>query len=171
MPLRFSIRGLSAIVLFLGFGFGALRGATIGWVAASILLAVLVLCVTTLGALVRRGPSRPAWVGFALFGWVYFLLHFGPWADWKRGFGPAHFTTWAIDALLLPRLAPELQEGTTAAGFEGYVKVKSGRSGSLVCAVSHALGSLLFGCVGSLSGFLLAARRDGSSRGTPPAIG
>jgi len=70
MRVRYTIRGLTALVLLLGFGFAALRGATLGWATASILTALLALCSATLGAVVRRGSSRPSWIGFAIFGWA-----------------------------------------------------------------------------------------------------
>ena len=58
MRVRYTIRDLTALVLLLGFGFAALRGATLGWATASILIALLALCSATLGAEVRRGSSR-----------------------------------------------------------------------------------------------------------------
>jgi hypothetical protein len=167
MRLRVTIRGLSVLVLLLGFGFAALRGATLGWATASILAALLTLCASTLGAVVRGGPSRPAWLGFAIFGWAYFLLHFGPGAEWKRGYSPAHFTTWAIDGLLLPRLAPELEEGRAVGGVEEFVILRSGKSGSFFCAASHALASLLFGLLGSALGLALSRRDDRPEVGHP----
>jgi hypothetical protein len=167
MCVRFTIRGVSALVLLLGFGFAALRGATLGWATASILIALLALCSATLGAIVRRGPSRPVWVGFAIFGWAYFLLHFNPWAEWTTGYSPAHFTTWAIDSLLVSRLAPELEEGHAIAGVQSFVILRSGKSGSFFCAVFHATASLLFGFFGSALGIVLAERSESPGERCP----
>jgi hypothetical protein len=160
MRIRYTIRDLTALVLLLGFGFVALRGATLGWATASILIALLVLCSATLGAVIRRGSSRPCWVGFAIFGWAYFLLHFNPWAQWTTGYSPAHFTTWAIDSLLGPRVDPELEMGHLMGGVESFVILGSGKSGSFFCAVFHAIASLLFGLVGSAVGIVLSERSE-----------
>ena len=161
MRVRFTIRGVSALILLLGFGFAALRASTLGWATASILIALLALCSATLGAVVRRGSSRPSWVGFAIFGWAYFLLHFNPWAEWTTGYSPAHFTTWAIDRLLVSRLDPELEAGQAMGGVESFIiHHPSGKSGSFFCAVFHAIASLLFGLVGSALGIVLSERSE-----------
>ena len=167
MRVRFTIRGLMALVLLLGFGFAALRGATLGWAVASILIALLALCSATLGAVVRCGSSRPSWVGFAIFGWAYFLLHFGPWAEWTTGYSPAHFTTWAIDRLLLSRLDPELEAGQAISGVESFVILSSGKSGSFFCAVFHTIASLLFGLIGSALGIVLSERSESQGEKGP----
>jgi hypothetical protein len=145
MRLRVTIRGLIALVLLVGFGLAALRGATIGWTAASILAVLAILCTATLGGLVRRGPSRSEWIGFALFGWAYFLLHFGPWADWKRGYGPARFTTSAVVSLIMPRLDADLDGSEFVGGLEEFVILRSGKGAAFFCVALHALASLLFG--------------------------
>jgi hypothetical protein len=160
MRLRISIRGLIALVLLVGFALAALRGASLGWATASILMALLALCTATLGSLTRSGPRRAPWLGFAVFGWAYFLLHFGPWSQWVSGYGPARFTTWAIDGLILPRLDPELESGIAVAAQEGFITLRSGRGGSFFCAVSHALVSLLFGLTGSLIGSFMGAQHN-----------
>ena len=160
MRFRISIRGLIALVLFVGFALAALRGASLGWATASIMLALVALSMATLGCLTGSGPGRSSWIGFAVFGWIYFLLHFGPAAEWKKGYGPAHFTTWALDGLLLPRVSPELEEGHAVGGYEEFVILRGGRSGSFFIASSHALMSILFGLLGSVLGSVLATRGE-----------
>jgi hypothetical protein len=158
--LRVTIRALVALVLIIAFALAALRGANVGWAAASILATLVALCTATLGGLVRRGPSRPEWIGFALFGWAYFLLHFGPWADWKKGYGPARFTTWAVVGLVLPRLDPELDGSEFVGGLEEFVILRSGRGSAFFCATFHSLASLLFGLIGAAVGFTVSARGE-----------
>ncbi|MCE9525640.1 MAG: hypothetical protein K8R36_06260, partial [Planctomycetales bacterium] len=34
------------------------------------------ICLALAGAIIVRGESRPFWIGFAIFGWAYFLLAF-----------------------------------------------------------------------------------------------
>lgn len=158
MRFRISIRGLIALVVLVGFPLAALRGASLGWATASILLAMVALCSAVVGSLVRQGPDRAPWVGFAIFGGAYFLLHFGPTAEWKKGYGPARFTTWALDSLVLPRIFPELEEGISVSSVEEFAILSSGRSGSFFCASAHALTAILFGLIGSVIGSSLAAR-------------
>ena len=47
--------------------------------SCAILLALGAICGATVGAILRRGPGRGAWLGFAVFGWAYFLLTLSPW--------------------------------------------------------------------------------------------
>lgn len=156
MPLRFSIRGLIALVFLIGFSLAALRGASLGWATASLLLALIALCTMTAGALTGRRAGRAPWVGFAVFGWAYFLLHFGPTAQWKGGYGPAHLTTWAIDSIIIPRVFPELEEGRPIAGVEEFVILGDGRSGSFFCVACHSLMSIFFGLLGSAIALVIA---------------
>jgi hypothetical protein len=166
--LRITIRALVALVLIIGCALAALRGANLEWAVASILATLAALCTATLGGLVRRCPSRSAWIGFALFGWAYFLLHFGPWVDWKKGYGPARFTTWAVVGLVLPRLDPELDGSEFVGGLEEFVILGSGRGAAFFCASFHSLSSLLFGLMGAAVGFTVSARGEKAyARGQP----
>jgi hypothetical protein len=161
MRIRSNVRSLLALILLLGFGLAALKGATLIWATASILIALSALCSSTLGAIFRYGSSRPCWVGFAVFGWVYFFLHFNPWAQWTTGYGPAHFTTWAVDSLIVSRMDPELEAGRAVGSVEEFIILRSGRSGSFFCAVFHAIASLLFGLAGSTIGIILSESSEG----------
>lgn len=158
MRLRITIRQLITLVLFVGFALAALRAANPGWAAASILASLSILCTATLGSVIGDGRTRSLWIGFALFGWAYFLLHFGPWADWKKGYGPARFTTWAVVGLVLPRLDPELDGSEFVGGLEEFVILSSGRGAAFFCASFHGLASLLFGLVGAAIGFTVSTR-------------
>ncbi len=88
MTARFSIRALLAFILLVGFGLAALRGATLPWAAASILLALAAVGTSVLGVATRRGRDRAPWLGFAVFGGLYFGLHFGPRAIASRSSSP-----------------------------------------------------------------------------------
>jgi hypothetical protein len=70
---RISIAGLMAVVLFISVGFVALRYASDEWAGIVTMLALGILTLAIVGAIYRRGARRAAWVGFALFGWVYLL--------------------------------------------------------------------------------------------------
>ena len=160
MRFRLSIRGLLALVGFLAFAFAALRGSSLGWATASILLAIVALATATLACATWQGPGRASWIGFAIFGWIYFLIHFGPIAQWKKGHGPEHFTTWTLDGILLPLIAPGLEEGVPTAGEEEFVILRSGKSGSFFDAVAHASMTILLGLLGALLGPILTTRGE-----------
>jgi hypothetical protein len=170
---RPTIAGLMVLILVLAIGLAALRGATLPWAVASIVLALMVLCSSLVGVAIRRGAGRALWIRFAIFGWTYFLLHFGPGVEWKSGYGPAQFTTWAVDRLLLPRIAPELEEGQPIGGAEEFViLLNSGQSGSFFDATFHAWASVIFGLLGSAIGLILsepAARAREGAAGSKPS--
>jgi hypothetical protein len=102
------------------------------------------------------------WVGFALFGWAYFLLHFGPLANWRTGYGPARLTTWAVATVVLPRVAPQLDSsqffGGVVGAVEEFIMLRSGRGAAFFCAVFHSLASVLFGLLGGTVGMAIHGR-------------
>ena len=88
---RFSFAGMMGIVVLIAFGCGALRSASDLWASAALTLAVAVLFAGILGVLFRRLDARAFWSGFALFGWGYAVLVFGPWLN--TNIGPQLVTT------------------------------------------------------------------------------
>ncbi len=70
-PFRVSIRGLMALVLFVAFGFVALRYASETWAGLVVMMTLGVLILAFLGIVYRRGARRAFWVGFVLLGWGY----------------------------------------------------------------------------------------------------
>jgi hypothetical protein len=72
----------------------ALLNATPLWASTWFSLTIFVLLLGTLSAIFRQGNRRPFWIGFGLFGWVYLLLAFEPWAD--QDLAPALLSTHGI---------------------------------------------------------------------------
>ena len=66
-------------VLVLAVGFAGLSTASALWASAVFTLAVTLLAGAILGAVACRGPSRIAWLGFAVFGWTYVPATFWLW--------------------------------------------------------------------------------------------
>ena len=66
--LRFTLAQLMAVVLFIGFGFAALRNANGLWASATFSLAILTVSVAVAGACSRQGRARMPWAGFAVAG-------------------------------------------------------------------------------------------------------
>jgi hypothetical protein len=68
--LRFSIAQLMAVVLFVGFGFAALRNANAFWSSATFSLAIITVSVAFVGACARKEGTRMSWAGFATAGGI-----------------------------------------------------------------------------------------------------
>jgi hypothetical protein len=94
---RFSLRALMVSIVLLGLAFAGLRSSTPLWanIWFSFSLAMLTLAVPV--AVYRHGEQRAFWVGFATFGWVYFIVSLGPWFQTELGFQLA--TTTLLDLL------------------------------------------------------------------------
>jgi hypothetical protein len=141
---RLTVAQSMAIVLFLGFGFAALRNADEFWASATYTLAFLVISVGPLGALARKGRARMAWAGFAVFGWSRFLVGALPLTSnsvFGQTLSPGLLSERGFTLVLPYLLAP--------AGFtEFHVQVFS------------SLEIILFGLVGAILGRLLAEKDD-----------
>ena len=118
-------------------------------------------------AILRRGPGRGAWLGFAVFGWAYFLMTLSPWGG-EYGLGPARFLTRASTALLL-QIDPDLVEMPVAGVEEFAVFAGTGKSRSYYHGIFHALTAVIFAAAGALVGRVVAASGDPEpSRPTTP---
>jgi hypothetical protein len=73
---HFSIRSFLAVITLLALGLGAM--ASQSELAASCALTVFLSLVglATAVAFVRRAPNRAFWIGFAVFGWMYWWVEF-----------------------------------------------------------------------------------------------
>lgn len=80
---RVSLAGISGVFLVAGIVAAALRAPSERWASGAFSLAVLVLAAATLGACCAQGERRGYWGGFAILGWGYMFLCFGPWCDSK----------------------------------------------------------------------------------------
>jgi hypothetical protein len=69
--------GMLAIVAIAGAELAALRSGSATWAAITV-TAVFILLLTSIVATVL-GPDRSTWIGFAVFGWGYACVAFGPW--------------------------------------------------------------------------------------------
>jgi hypothetical protein len=167
---RFTLAALMGAVALVAVGVAALRSPTALWASLVILLALGAICGATVGAILRRGPARGAWLGFAVFGWAYFLLTLSPWGG-EYGLGPARFLTRASTALLL-QIDPDLVEMPVAGVEEFAVFAGTGKSRSYYHGIFHALTAVIFAAAGALVGRVVAASGDPEpSRPTTPGAG
>jgi hypothetical protein len=129
-----------AFVIFIGFGFAALRNANEIWASATFTLAFFMITMAPLGALVRRGTARMAWSGFGIFGWARLLIDAFPHPDFTL-FGampsPGLLTDRVFDYLL--------RYLSTPGGLDNYP-----------AQVCHSLQIILFGLLGTVLGRLMA---------------
>ena len=160
--LRFTLAQLMAIVLFIGFGFAAMRLGSLLWASAVFTLTVAVLSVAVLGTMARRGRARMTWAGFALFGWVYLGTTFGPWADVHGVTAPPYVTRWPLDYW-----DAKLRSGgwmdTVPTGemlFPRFPTAVTQPDVFQARRIGHCLAAIVFGLVGAVSGRLLAPRNE-----------
>jgi hypothetical protein len=75
---RLSVRTLMVLIVGAAAGLAALRDASETWAGIMLALVLMILGTAIFGAIYNRGRRRAGWLGFAVFGWGYFMLAFGP---------------------------------------------------------------------------------------------
>jgi hypothetical protein len=70
---QFSLAGTLWLVAFVALGFAAVRNASNLWLGATFIATLGLLCASVLGAVLERSRGGVWWLGFALFGWAYFV--------------------------------------------------------------------------------------------------
>ena len=76
--LQFSLRTLLLVAVVVAIGCAALVQPTEIWRQAVVTMTVLILLISTLAAIFGQGSLRATAGGFAVAGWMYFLLAFSP---------------------------------------------------------------------------------------------
>jgi hypothetical protein len=145
-------------IALVAVGVAALRSPTALWASLVILLALGAICGATVGAILRRGSDRGAWLGFAVFGWAYVLLTLSPWGG-EYGLGPARFLTRASSALLL-QIDPDLVEMPVGVVEDFAVFAGTGKSRSFYHGIFHGLTAVIFAAAGAVVGRVIAALGD-----------
>jgi hypothetical protein len=79
---RLSVGGLLAVVGVIALWAASLRASTAATVSVATTATLAALLAAVLGAVIRRGPARTFFLGFAVFGVTYFV--FVNW-DWVGG--------------------------------------------------------------------------------------
>jgi MFS family permease len=77
--LQVSIAAITLIVVACAMALTALRTASDFWLSAFYTFTTVLLLLAVIAARFRRGNERTFWFGFAVFGWGFFLLGYGPW--------------------------------------------------------------------------------------------
>jgi hypothetical protein len=98
---QFTILEMAGAVALVGLAIAALRDPTEFWTRLSFTLAILGVAVAVLGAIVRHGPDRHVWLGWALFSGGYLILAFAPWLETEVR---PHLLTTGLLEWLYPRI-------------------------------------------------------------------
>jgi len=155
-PLQFSVRQLLIAVAFVAVGIAALRNANSWWMSAFWGAVPLLLAVAILLVIFRRASAQAFWIGFALFGWLYFgivLVAYWPTANSPRYDALAFHQLWTtklIDwtyAKMIPEPQRNSQIPNPAAQGGGLGGIPGGFGGQ-----AGAFGSGMGG-MGSMGGF------------------
>jgi hypothetical protein len=147
------------VVLVAAILFAVFRNASPLWAGIVYLLVLGILGMAVLKAVPRLDTRRMTWLGFAVFGVSYFLLSISSTlpTEFEDPFPPTALIDWIIG-----------QFRTTAVGGSATklsVWVRTGtRSVSIAPfrQIGHSILTLLFGLVGAIIGWSLAARDRGS---------
>ena len=166
--LRFSVAGLMAIVLLLALGLAALRANSEFWASAIFTAVVILLSASVVGAIVARGLTQSTSTGMAVFGWIYLVIAFGPWAKDTIG-SPPLLTSALLEYLQdyvvsdTPYLVAVQQSRTSNAAYS--LRGKGPQGGAPAARLidvtpywhtGHSLGAFLFGILGAVGGRLMA---------------
>jgi hypothetical protein len=73
--------GMVLVVAAFAMAFAALRSGSDLWFGAFYTFTVVLLLLAVIVARFRHGDEKAFWFGFAVFGWGFFLVGFGPWMN------------------------------------------------------------------------------------------
>ena len=138
-----------AVVLYVGFGFAALRNANDFWASTTLTVAIVTVSAAVVGAIARKGKARVTWTGFAVFGWACVIIWLSPTLS-STGFGrpqqlaPPLLMTWGFN-----RLRQYIQPMPLNVLSLTYYE-----------QVSRSLEIMMLGLVGAFLGRLLVVKDD-----------
>lgn len=114
---RVSIAAVMSFIVVCAVAIAAMRYANEAWSVGMVSLAAFALVWSLLCIAYRRAAKRAFWVGFAVFGWIYFGLALAPHVS--DGFAP-HLPTSRGLGLAYAKLHPDRSNGVvnlTASNF------------------------------------------------------
>jgi hypothetical protein len=101
---RLTIASLSGAVIYCGIIFAGLRSGSNDWFKSIYTLTFVTLVFAAIAARYRG----PFWYGFAIAGWAYFIIGFGPWIGAPIGSEPQQ----AVNRNLVTSVVLEFVSGT-----------------------------------------------------------
>ena len=139
--LRFTIAQSMAIVLYVGFGFAALRNADAFWASATFSLAIISVSVALAGAFARKKEARMSWAGFAFAGGACLVI----WLSTSQTVGSLNGPPQPLLYSFQPFINPMASGGRA---FIAYTQI------------CHSLDVILLGLVGAALSRLVAVKND-----------
>lgn len=94
---RFSIRGMMIVILLLAMAFAGLRTPTRLWANVWYTMSLFGVAIAIPLAVAEHEGRRLFWIGFAVCGWVYFLIALAPWVEEQTSYRLA--TTAVLDII------------------------------------------------------------------------
>ena len=147
---QFTLTSLFGLTVLVALACTALLNATPLWASTWFSLTVFVLLLGTLAAIFHQGSRRPFWIGFGLFGWVYLLLAFEPWAD--QDLTPALLSTHGIarlDSSLENEGEPVVIKNVISFTTHSRIRLWTLSNPSFM-QIGHSVFALLFGLFGGM---------------------
>ncbi|MDB5351202.1 MAG: hypothetical protein JWN86_2449 [Planctomycetota bacterium] len=176
---RMTLGGLFVAVMVTAVELSALAKPSYVSAPAAFLLAIVVLLCASIGARFGREP-RASWWGFALFGWAYFGLAFGPWmqserddpAVWKSMPPPTEGLLLRARETLYDSFFPA--DGKNSPEYTRAMETLLETRGHFMEA-GHSLFALLFAMMGAVLGPIVASgppppRRTSAARSVPMEV-
>jgi len=118
---RLSIAALMGFIFIFGVGLAAFRYTNKLWASFFFSLAIGAMVIASLGAVFHRGLPQRFWAGYAICGWLYLVMNFGPWFEYEVS--PYLFTTACLDLIYPHVAAPEqtamVDKGNAVFGLAG----------------------------------------------------
>ncbi len=152
---RTSILGMVLVIAVFAMAFAALRSASDLWFGAIYTFTMVLLMLAVIVARFRHGDEKAFWFGFAVFGWGFFLLGFGPWmnplGDSEEGLG-GNLNPSLLTSRLILFLVPHLRKETN--DLEAISKITLNTIG-----IAHLLITLTLAICGGLIAALVRRRR------------
>ncbi len=152
---QFSIRTLLVLTGLVALAGAALLNASTWWSGAMYNLTLLVLLISVLGSIFRRGPAQAFWLGFAIFGWVYGVF------IWF----PSDLLTTRLSQLVFHELVAPVEPIAPADSFDDALLDKVAQHRLAVsqyhfALTAHCVWTWLFAMLGGLLARYLYATRE-----------
>jgi hypothetical protein len=109
--LRYSLATLLVATTAISVACAALVKANENWRQITQILTLAILCFAVVAAIVRRGRSQVFALGFAVFGWVFFLLIFIPAFGLADDLVPTRAVNWLGSAIHEKEVETRIQYG------------------------------------------------------------
>jgi hypothetical protein len=152
---RFTIARLLGLILFFGVVLAGLRSGSNDWFKSSYSLTFLMLVYAAIAARYRGA----FWYGFAIAGWAYFVVGFGPWIGSPSGSPPPG----AVNRNLVSSVVLEIVSDTMSRRDSPAWSTGPGRNLTRIIwanrgGIAHCALTILFAFAGGLVSRALARR-------------